>query len=100
MPSRTTIPTPERPDEDYRNRLIELRDLLTQTIKEAPPAYRAALARQLQAVLAELASLPDPGAEPSLADQLRARRAARIAGYRADDADDDDKPEPPTFFVH
>jgi hypothetical protein len=64
---------------DHRRRLLNLRDRLTDELEEAPPAYVAAIARQLQAVLAELATLPAEDRGPSLADEMRARREARRA---------------------
>ncbi|NBV43100.1 hypothetical protein EBR96_10095, partial [bacterium] len=66
---------------DHRTRMLALRDRLTVELDTAPPAYVASIARQLQAVLKELAGMPDPDA-PDLAAELRARRDARLASYR------------------
>lgn len=58
--------------------LVALRDALAAAIDRAEPRELAPLARQMQAVLAELEQLLVP-AEGSVSDELRARRAARLA---------------------
>ena len=75
LPSTTTAAVAA----DHRVRLLALRDRLTDELDAAPTAYTAGIARQLQAVLGELASLPDPAAEVSPVDQLAARARARRA---------------------
>jgi hypothetical protein len=73
--------TPDDRRTDHRARLLALRDRLTAELDTAPPAYLASIARQLQAVLRDLAAMPDPDA-PDLVAELRARREARRASYR------------------
>ncbi len=59
-----------------RDGLVALRDVLAVTITQADPKEVAALARQLQAVLAAIDGLPAAeGANP--VDDLKARRAKR-----------------------
>ena len=66
-------------DLDHRQRLVALRDRLDLELAANPTsAAVAALARQLQAVLAELASLPDPDAAPTGLEMLQRRHAARL----------------------
>ena len=64
--------------------LEALRDLLAESLAEAEPGQRAALAKQLRETMAELASLPD-AAKRSTSDDLAARRSARRAGTKAAD---------------
>ena len=66
-------------DLDHRQRLVALRDRLDLELAANPTsAAVAALARQLQAVLAELAAMPDPDAPATALELLQARRAARL----------------------
>lgn len=65
-------------DPDHRDRLISLRDVLTERIADAPVAYVAGLARQLQAVLDELSSMPEPRPE-STVERIAARRRTNPA---------------------
>lgn len=62
---------------DHRRRLIGLRDRLTAELATTPAAYLAAIARQLQAVLAELRELPPPAGTSRL-DELARQRIARL----------------------
>jgi hypothetical protein len=78
MPPRPTPTRPVHADADHRARLLALRDRLTDELDASPSsAAVAALARQLQAVLAELASMRDPDRPPTALDQLAARHNAR-----------------------
>lgn len=78
QPRRVFVPTIV-PDLDHRRRLIDLRDRLDLELAAHPTsAAVAALARQLQSVLAELSSLPDPDAPATAIEMLQARRAARL----------------------
>ena len=66
-------------DLDHRQRLVALRDRIDAELAAHPTsAAVAALARQLQSVLSELASLPDPDAAPTGLELLQRRRAARL----------------------
>lgn len=79
MPPRTTPTRPIHADDDHRARLLALRDRLTNELDAGPSsAAVAALARQLQAVLAELASMSDPDREPTALDKLIAARDERL----------------------
>jgi hypothetical protein len=71
---------------DRRATLVALRDRLATAIDECEPKDLAALSRQLVAVTAEIDDLAEPEGG-TLADQLAARRAARVA-----DADAADRP--------
>ena len=64
---------------DHRARLVALRDKLTADLDDAPVAYTAAIARQLQAVLNELATMSDPDAPPSSLAELQGRARTRLA---------------------
>ena len=67
--------------DDHRLRLVALRDRLTAELDDRPTAAAvAALARQLQAVLAELSLMPDPDRPASALELLQARRSARHGG--------------------
>ena len=70
---------------DRTTALVALRDHLAAAIDDAEPRELAALARQFQAVVAELDQLLTP-AEGSITDELRARRAARLAAADVPDA--------------
>jgi hypothetical protein len=85
MPPRARIPVPPTdPNGDHRARLVALRDRLTAELDAGPSAAAvAALARQLQAVLAELAAMPDPHAKPSPIDEIVRRREERRGGGAA-----------------
>lgn len=62
---------------DRRAALEELRDILAAAIDAGPgPQHLAVLARQFQAVEADLDALPNP-VEVSTADEIAARRTAR-----------------------
>lgn len=67
----------------HRERLVALRDDLTARLPTAADSYAAAIARQLQAVLGELATMVDPTSvgESSL-ERIRAGRDARRAAVR------------------
>lgn len=71
-----TITDPAAVDE-HRARLVALRDHLTAALGTASERNLAPIARQLQAVLAELAQLPDPKPNDFIA-HLQAKRAARM----------------------
>jgi hypothetical protein len=77
------------PVNDKRMRLEALRDLLTDRVNEADVQYVAPLARQLQAVIAELAAIEPVEKVANVLDDLKARRVARRAtpsgGVVADD---------------
>lgn len=60
---------------DYRAQLLELRDLLAETISRAEPREVASLSRQLAQVLAILDQLKVP--EVSRVDEIARKRAAR-----------------------
>ncbi len=80
MPPRKPLSPPSSSDaarQDHRARLVSLRDRLTPELEAAPPASVAGLARQLQAVLNELATMADPTAPPSTLDAIVASRNAR-----------------------
>jgi hypothetical protein len=62
---------------DRRAALEALRDVLWASIVECEPAQRASLAKQLREVLNDLDALPT--GEVSVSDDLRARRASRLA---------------------
>lgn len=68
---------------DHLERLTALRDTLTEALETAPPAYLAATARQLQAVLSELAALQPPDDTDALDELIeragRPRRAIEAA---------------------
>lgn len=59
-----------------REGLVALRDVLAETITQAEPRETAALARQLQAVMAALDALP-VAEKVNPVDDLKARRAKR-----------------------
>ena len=63
---------------DPRVALVELRDTLAAAMDGARPDMLPQLAGQYRAVLRDLAGLPDVKVV-SKADELKARRAARIA---------------------
>ena len=65
---------------DRRRGLEALRDVLARTITEAEPGQVAALAGRLAAVMAELDQFPSSVAGASAQDQLKERRAKRLAG--------------------
>ncbi len=70
---------PAEAAQDHRDRLAALRDRLTAELDEAPAAYLAGIARQLQAVLNELASLPDPARDAeSPIEVIRRKREERL----------------------
>lgn len=69
-------PTVETPDADLRRRLIAMRDLLTERLSEAAARDTAPIASRLQAVLTQLAAIPE-ATEASTLDDLAARRASR-----------------------
>lgn len=73
------LPTPS---EDYRARLVALRDVLTASVAAAGHREQAALAGQLRAVLAELAAMPEIPVEADVVDDLTARRARSAAAPR------------------
>jgi len=83
-PRKPLIPIPpEAPPDvyiDHRNRLIALRDRLTEQLDVSPVAYTAGIARQLQSVLNELSTMRDPEAKPDRVEELRERRRARLEG--------------------
>lgn len=62
--------------DDRAATLRALRADLAIQYAEAPPAYRAGLARELKDTMAQIAELPDKS-EVSAADEIAARRAAR-----------------------
>jgi hypothetical protein len=73
----TTTPTTPA-QHDHRDRLLELRDLLTDQLKAGvPAAYLAPMARQLQLVLGELASMAEPAPNDPVA-ALRQRHRDRL----------------------
>lgn len=74
-------------DPDHRARLIGVRDRLTTELATAPAAYVAGIARQLQAVLNEVASMRDPQRPPTSLENLQARYAARNAQDAVDGGD-------------
>lgn len=81
MATPPTPISPSKPDparEDQRARLLALRDRLEAAVAGAGPRDLAPLAGQLRRVLADLAAVPDTGAE-SKVDDLAAKRAARRA---------------------
>lgn len=81
-PRKQPQPVPLDAVADHRERLTRLRDRLTTELDTAPPAYLAGLARQLQAVLNELASLPDPARDAeSPIEAIRRRREARLGPH-------------------
>lgn len=65
---------------DRRASLEALRDTVARSLADAEPHNVAALAKQLQSVLRELAELPAAKTETSPVDDLNARRAARRSG--------------------
>lgn len=81
-PTKRTTTTPALPvaaRDDLRQRLTELRDLLTDQLRAgAPAAYVAPLSRQLQSVLIELAALP-PANPDDMVTRLLQKRAERMA---------------------
>jgi hypothetical protein len=78
MPARPTNTPPAQPDEGHRQRLEALRDRIEQELGESPSsAAVAALARELRAVLADIANLPADGAGPTPLEVLRGERAHR-----------------------
>ena len=62
---------------DLRASLEAVRDHLARTIADAEPPNVAALAKQLQAVLTQLAELPPPRTESNPVDDLATRRRVR-----------------------
>jgi len=76
-PKTAPTQTPPAALDEHRNRLVALRDKLTDELATAPPQYVAGIARQLQAVLAELLLQPN-NAEPSALDLLIQRRRDRL----------------------
>jgi hypothetical protein len=64
-------------DGDHRASLEALRDTLARSLSVAEPNNVASLAKQLQAVLRELADLPPPKTETTPVDDLTAKRVAR-----------------------
>jgi len=64
--------------ESQRAGLEAMRDKLAEAMDLADPAVVAQIAGRLQAVLKELAELPE--VERSALDDLTAKRAARVAG--------------------
>jgi hypothetical protein len=63
---------------DRRKTLEELRDVLASTVDEAQPQYRAALAKQLAAVMVELAEIA-PARKDDAVDELTSKRRKRHA---------------------
>jgi hypothetical protein len=66
-------------DGDVRAQLEALRDLLAERLIGAELPQVAPLARQLQAVVTQLAALPSAKTEANPVDDLAARRRARRA---------------------
>lgn len=62
---------------DYRSRLEAIRDRLTDELADAEGTALAAVAKQLDAILLRLESLPN--AEVSKVDELKKRRDSRRA---------------------
>lgn len=62
--------------DDHRAALTALRDILADAIRSADPNVVPQVAARLQAVLAEIAALPQP-APKSVADELREKRERR-----------------------
>ena len=62
--------------------LVAMRDALAAHMVVAEPNVVAQIAARLQSVLTQLASLPG-AAEVSIKDDLKARRASRIAAAKA-----------------
>ena len=62
--------------DDHRAALTALRDILADSIRSADPNVVPQVAARLQAVLAEIAALPQPAAK-STADELREKRERR-----------------------
>ena len=80
MPGRRGVPLLEVvAGGDHRASLEALRDTLAVALTGAESANVASLAKQLQAVLRELAELPPPVTETNPVDDLNAKRAARRA---------------------
>jgi hypothetical protein len=65
----------------HREALEALRDELADSMEDADPNVKPQFAARIQAVLTELASLPDP--KGTAVDDLVARRAARRAAADA-----------------
>ena len=63
-----------------RDDLIELRGWLREAFADANVAVKAQVAGQLRAVIKDLAALGEGVAEVSAADEIAARREARVAG--------------------
>lgn len=79
MAPRRPQPAPVLAHDDHRQRLTELRDLLTAAVQAGPPAaYMAPLCRQLQSVLHELATMPAPAPTDAVA-ALKQRSKDRMA---------------------
>jgi hypothetical protein len=64
---------------DRRERLIALRDLLAESLREVDPEKRAPLAGQYRATLTEIDALAG-AKEADPVDEIAQRRAARRAG--------------------
>lgn len=64
--------------DDHRQRLIELRDLLAKAIRSAEPNMLPQLAGQYRACLADLAALGDVKTEQSPIEAMRAERRNRL----------------------
>ena len=79
MNNHAAAPTPSG---DYERRLVELRDLLEQSLTEAPAYSRAPLAREYAAVLARLDAL-HPAEVSDRVDDLANARASRRAAAKA-----------------
>jgi len=63
-----------------RDDLLELRGWLRDAFADADVAVKAQVAGQLRAVIKDLAALGEDAAEVSAADEIAARREARVAG--------------------
>lgn len=84
MPPAPVYPKPTEPSDDHRARLIALRDRLTAELDAGPSsAAVAALARQLQSVLSELAAMTER-VGPDALEALAAQRTARLARNAGD----------------
>jgi hypothetical protein len=62
---------------DRKERLIQIRDRLTEAVATVEARYLAPLTKELAAVLRELESMP--GDQESTLDDLTSRRAARLS---------------------
>lgn len=81
-PAPVGAPKAPTPDEDYRRRLLALRDRLEAAVADAGDRELAPLTARYVDVLDRVAALPDADRAADVVDDLTARRARSAATAR------------------